>query len=83
MWKATDPTLPLELWCEACGNLVDLSSVITVKMVDPDGSEVQQEMTEAAARRLLDELGIQQPPIICAEHEKVPGWVSGEYSIAN
>ena len=63
--------LTLEMPCEECGGLVDLTSVITVQIVNVDGTqEEDRQMTEADARQLLAEAGIQPPPVMCDKHER-------------
>ena len=83
VWKATDPTLPQGATCEVCGEWVNLESLIIVTLAGPDGTEEGQMMSEAAARRLLDELNLPQPPVICSRHVELPAWVSQEYPVAN
>ncbi len=58
--------------CDTCGAMVDLSTQITVKIAEPDGSEVETQMTEWEARELLDELGLPLPPVLCENEERVP-----------
>ena len=83
VWKATDPTLPQGATCEVCGEWVNLESLIIVTLAGPDGTEEGQMMSEAAARRLLGDLGLPQPPVICSRHVELPAWVSQEYPVAN
>ena len=64
--------------CEICHNSVSLDTVITVCLVDADGSEVKQPMTEEAARTLIGELGLEQPPVLCDRHERLPDWLRSE-----
>ncbi len=52
--------------------MVDMENLIWVHLVEPDGSEVEQQMTEGAARDLLHELGIPTPPVLCEAHERMP-----------
>ena len=55
--------------CEECGGEVSLDGVITVSIVEMDGSEVFTQMTEGAARVLLGTLGLPQPAVLCSQHE--------------
>ena len=64
----TDFGMPLEVACEDCGGMVDLSAEITVQI---SGSESERRLTEANARQLLQEVGIAPPPIMCERHEEV------------
>jgi hypothetical protein len=49
-----------------------MSSPITVKIVEVDGEESSQEMTEAEARVLVVSAGLPPPPVLCDQHR---GWV--------
>ena len=61
---------PLEFPCDDCGEMVDLSRMITVSVVGPDGvTTEQQEMTEANARVLLAQVGLPPPPVLCSRHD--------------
>ena len=57
--------------CLVCDGMVDLSSPVTVTIVDADGSESAQEMSEADARVLIVSVGLPPPPVLCDQHE---GW---------
>jgi len=61
--------MSLEAPCEECGGLVRLDSLITVRVVEVNGVESMQQMTEADARCLLNEMGIPSPPVMCDRHE--------------
>ncbi len=50
--------------------MVSMDAVITVKIAEPDGSEVETQMTEWEARDLLDELGLPLPPVLCENEER-------------
>lgn len=52
-----------------CGTLVNLNSVITVNMMNEDGTMTATEMSEANARALLAEVGLPPPPILCCQHD--------------
>lgn len=63
--------------CEECGRMVDLSGMVTVKLEDvlPDGTHtdpVETRMTEGEARKLLTDLGVPQPPVLCELEERIP-----------
>lgn len=60
---------PTEAPCAECGGMVDLSSDITVNIVQADGSEAKSRMTEADARALLAQVGMMPPPVLCGRHE--------------
>ena len=60
---------PTEFPCDDCGAMVDLTSEITVKIVETDGSEVETQMTEADARALLYTVGLPPPPFMCEKHD--------------
>ena len=63
--------LSLERPCEECGGLVDLSGLINVSTHDIEtGEDTLQVMSEADARQLLAEAGIQPPPVMCDRHEE-------------
>jgi hypothetical protein len=57
--------------CDDCGAMVDLTSEITVKIMEADGSESEEKMTEAAARALLSVVNIPPPPVMCDQHDGV------------
>jgi hypothetical protein len=54
--------------------MVDLTSIITVNIVQVDGSESASKMTEADARALITQVGIAPPPVLCDQHV----WVENE-----
>ncbi len=54
--------------CSVCDEMVDMSSPITVKIVEADGSETSETMTEANARVLVMQVGLPPPPVICDKH---------------
>ena len=66
----TTQELTLEMPCEECGGLVDLSGLINVRTVSEDGSETVEEMSEASARQLLYLSGCPPPPVMCDRHEE-------------
>ena len=55
--------------CLVCDGMVDLSSPVMVKIIDADGSESAQEMSEADARVLIVSVGLPPPPVLCDQHE--------------
>jgi hypothetical protein len=57
--------------CSICDKMVDLSSPVTVNIVDADGSESPTEMTEADARVLIVSVGLPVPPVVCSQHEEI------------
>jgi len=60
----------IDLPCSECGEMVDLSGVISVNIVGQDGTEGEPtEMTEANARALLATVGIVPPPVLCELHD--------------
>jgi len=59
---------PVTRPCDNCNGMVDLTSVITVRVEEEDGSETVLDMTEAKARSLLDAVGVPQPPVLCDQH---------------
>jgi len=60
----------IDLPCSECGEMVDLSGIITVNIVEQDGTAGEsQEMTEANARALLATVGITPPPVLCELHD--------------
>jgi len=60
----------IDLPCAECGEMVDLSGIITVNIVEQDGTEGEPtEMTEANARALLATVGIVPPPVLCDQHD--------------
>ena len=65
------PEAAPEAMCEECGALVKLDSEITVTITEMDGSEVYTTVTEAEARALLCQVGLQPPPVLCDKHERV------------
>lgn len=69
---------PLKSPCRDCGVLVDLNSIITVKVINEDGMETETEMTEANARVLIAQAGIDPPPVVCFKHDEItldiPSW---------
>ena len=73
---------PTEFPCDECGGMVDLSSPITVRVVNMDGTETEQIVTEADARALLSNTSIPPPPIMCNRHDydddfEVKTWAQG------
>jgi len=56
--------------CLVCDGMVDLSSPATVTIVNADGSESSEEMTEADARVLIVSVGLPPPPVLCDQHEE-------------
>lgn len=71
-----DFEMPAEFPCDDCGAMVDLTSVITVRIVEKDGTEASREMSEANARAILGTLGIPPPPVLCCQHD--PGEITTE-----
>ena len=62
---------PLQMPCEECGGMVDLSTPIKVQLIEvADQSEVFTTMPEAEARQLLAEVGLLPPPVLCDQHER-------------
>ncbi len=61
---------PYEFPCDECGEMVDLTSPITVTIMEADGSEAKKEMPEAAARALLHTVGLPPPPVLCDREER-------------
>lgn len=59
---------PQEMPCDDCGGLVDLSSTIKFTVMEADGTESAQEMSEADARALLASVGVPPPPVLCDAH---------------
>ena len=60
-----------EMPCEECGGLVDLTALINVSTHDIEtGEDTVQVMSEANARQLLAEAGLQPPPVMCNRHEE-------------
>ena len=57
--------------CELCGGQVRLDCIVTVKIEEPDGSEVESQMTEGEARVLFGKFGLIQPPVVCDQHERM------------
>ncbi len=57
-----------EFPCDDCGGMVDLTSIITVRVQEEDGPDTVLDMTEAKARSLLDAAGVPQPPVLCDQH---------------
>ena len=73
---------PTEFPCNECGGIVDLTSPITVRIVNMDGTETEQIVTEADARALLSNTSIPPPPIMCNQHDydddfEVRTWAQG------
>lgn len=64
-----DFEVPTEFPCDECGAMVDLTSMITVSIVEKDGAESTAEMSEAKARALLGTLDIPPPPVLCCQHD--------------
>ena len=59
----------IDLPCAECGEMVDLSSIITVSIVEQDGTATEtREMTEANARALLATVGVDPPIVLCVAH---------------
>ncbi len=54
--------------------MVDLTSIITVNIVQADGSESASKMTEADARALIAQVEIAPPPVLCDQHQ----WIENE-----
>ena len=65
-----------EFPCTDCGAMVDLTGIITVRTIETDGSEREQQMTEANARVLLANVGLPPPPVLCDKHdpEEIVTW---------
>jgi hypothetical protein len=61
----------LEAPCVDCGEVVDLQSAITLRIVEADGSESEQVVSEAAARALLHAVDLPPPPVMCGRHETI------------
>ena len=59
---------PLESPCAECGERVGLTSIITVNVMNEDGTETTTEMTEADARALLMKVDIAPPLVMCERH---------------
>lgn len=57
--------------CDDCGGMVDLTSIITVRVQEVDGPDTVLNMTEAKARLLLDAAGVPRPPVMCDRHDDV------------
>ena len=62
---------PPELPCGECGAMVGMTSVITVNVIEADGSQSTQEMTEANARALVATVGLPLPPVLCYQHARI------------
>ena len=56
--------------CWVCGKTVDLSSPITVNVINGDKTTTT-EMAEANARALLAQLGMGAPSVLCGEHDEI------------
>ena len=48
-----------------------MDGLLTVRLQEPDGNFIDQEMTEWEARNLLADLDIPQPPVMCSSHERI------------
>ena len=57
--------VPDELPCVSCGGMVDLSALITMRVIDIDGADSEETMTEANARQLMAEMGVVPPVVFC------------------
>ena len=57
--------------CSSCGEIINLGSEFTVTVIEADGSESSEKMSEARERALLTLLGITPPPMLCSRHEGV------------
>ena len=72
-----DFTPSTEAPCRDCGGMVGLTTVITVNVLNEDGTESASQMTEANARALLTMLGMSPPPVLCDQH----AWIENEVKI--
>ena len=68
---------PLEATCRDCGGMVDLTTIITVNVLNEDGTQSASQMTEANARALLTMLDMAPPPVLCDQH----AWIENEVKI--
>ena len=62
---------PTEFPCDDCGEMVDLTSIITVSIQTADGTMETKDMTEGDARALLATVGVPPPPVMCNRHDDV------------
>ena len=54
--------------CRDCGGMVDLTTIITVNVLNEDGAESASQMTEANARALMMMVEMAPPPVLCDQH---------------